>query len=317
MTESTWYAKVGCLTADIAGLAQGHHRASRNRSLLSLLEQDRDAAGLRRKRIQRRPKHGFLSVPHAERSELPDDIEFFERPSRVLSAPDRGDRLGQISDEVHLVPRAIPGLRHRHGELAARRLDADGNGIEGLADGREDAALVGSHEAAAPIDYHLRSKRGGQPESLDVAALTLGRRRDGKLIAPSNAVPVVDVEGEGDYIRGLRQLSQQGVGWWARAAALRGKEFHHRRPARAARLRLELRAQAGANADTYQGHDGHTFRQACHGVIPHGSGFFECFPVHHRKSRGPSDAPMAVGISIPSRYHTPINGAASSGQCRE
>jgi hypothetical protein len=40
-------------------------------------------------------------------------------------------------------------------------------------------------------------------------------------------------------------------------------------------------------------------------------------PDYQRISRGPSIAPMAVGINIPSRYQTPINGAVSSGQCKE
>jgi len=38
--------------------------------------------------------------------------------------------------------------------------------------------------------------------------------------------------------------------------------------------------------------------------------------IHQRNSRGPSHAPIAVGINIPSRYHVAMNGVASSGQCR-
>jgi hypothetical protein len=38
--------------------------------------------------------------------------------------------------------------------------------------------------------------------------------------------------------------------------------------------------------------------------------------TYHRNIRGPSHAPIAVGINIPSRYQLAMNGVASSGQCR-
>src|SRR6266404_3653528 len=161
MTESTLYSRVARLSADIAGLAQGDRRASRNRSLLSSLQQDGHVRRVSRERIQRRSKHALLSVPDAERAELPDDIEFPERPSRVLSAPDRSDCLRQVSGEVHIVPRAILALRYRHRELSTDNFDADRDSIEGLGDGSQDAALIGSRKATASIDHHLRRKCGG------------------------------------------------------------------------------------------------------------------------------------------------------------
>ena len=44
--------------------------------------------------------------------------------------------------------------------------------------------------------------------------------------------------------------------------------------------------------------------------------FFICLG-YQRSSRGPRQAPRPVGISIPTRYQTPRNGAASSGQYNE
>ena len=38
--------------------------------------------------------------------------------------------------------------------------------------------------------------------------------------------------------------------------------------------------------------------------------------TYQRNSRGPSHAPIAAGIDIPSRYQFAMNGVASSGQCR-
>lgn len=36
---------------------------------------------------------------------------------------------------------------------------------------------------------------------------------------------------------------------------------------------------------------------------------------HQRSNRDPATAPTAAGISMPSRYQTPMNGASISGQC--
>lgn len=37
--------------------------------------------------------------------------------------------------------------------------------------------------------------------------------------------------------------------------------------------------------------------------------------VHQRSTMGPSNAPAAVGMSMPATYQTPTNGASISGQC--
>src|SRR5882757_9673312 len=47
------------------------------------------------------------------------------------------------------------------------------------------------------------------------------------------------------------------------------------------------------------------------------SGIRNCRVHYQRSSRGPSVAPMADGINMPRRYQIPINGAVSSGQCKE
>ncbi|SAL75156.1 hypothetical protein AWB66_05142 [Caballeronia telluris] len=38
---------------------------------------------------------------------------------------------------------------------------------------------------------------------------------------------------------------------------------------------------------------------------------------HHLNKRGPSNAPITVGTSMPSTYQTPQKGIAISGQCRQ
>src|SRR5258708_2931022 len=52
----------------------------------------------------------------------------------------------------------------------------------------------------------------------------------------------------------------------------------------------------------------------CHGSITPVTAAFDW--AHQPSSRGPSHTPIAVGISIPSRYQVATNGAASSGQCK-
>src|ERR1700722_6456503 len=93
-------------------LPQEGHRASNNWSLLISLEQDSNTSGVSGERIHRRAKHTLLSVPDAERAELSDDIEFSERPPGVLSSPNVGGRLGQVSGEVDVVATLIRPFRH-------------------------------------------------------------------------------------------------------------------------------------------------------------------------------------------------------------
>ena len=83
--------------------------------------------------------------------------------------------------------------------------------------------------------------------------LPLGKGGVGIGVLPADVVPIVDVEGEGDDFRPLRQLAQEGVGRRARAAALGGEELDDDR-------RLVLRAADGGEAgnersDQQQGDD--------------------------------------------------------------
>jgi hypothetical protein len=105
------------------GLPQERRRASNNRSLLISLEQDSNTSGISGERIHRRSKHTLSSIPNAERAELPDDIEFSERPSGVLSALHVGIRLRQVGDEVDVVSLAILPFRHADGEHSSSHFD--------------------------------------------------------------------------------------------------------------------------------------------------------------------------------------------------
>src|ERR1700733_15968104 len=106
---------------------QEGHRASNNWSLLISLEQDSNTSGVSGERIHRRAKHTLLSVPDTERAELSDDIEFSERPPGVLSSPNVGSRLRQVSDEGDGAARLIRPFRQCDGELPASHLAAGQN----------------------------------------------------------------------------------------------------------------------------------------------------------------------------------------------
>jgi hypothetical protein len=159
------------------GLLQEGRHASNNRSLLNSLQQDSDTSGVSREGIHRRAKHTLLSVPDTERAELSDDIKFSERPPRVLSSPNAGSRLRQISDEADVVALLIRPFRHGDGELPASHVDDDRNRGAGLGHCRQDPRLIRTYETATPIDDHLRRKWRRQAQRLNVAALTLARHR--------------------------------------------------------------------------------------------------------------------------------------------
>src|SRR6202035_3483000 len=153
-------------TNEAERLPQEGRRASNNRSLLSSLQQDSNTSGVSGERIHRRAKHTLLSVPDTERAELPDDIKLSERPPGVLSSPNVGSRLRQVSDEVDVVALLIRPFRHGDGELPASHFDDDRNRIEGLGHCRQDPRLIRSYETATPIDNHLRRKCRRQAQRL-------------------------------------------------------------------------------------------------------------------------------------------------------
>jgi hypothetical protein len=116
-------------------------------------------SGIRRDRIERNAKNGFLPVPRPECAKLPDNVELRQRPSGVLPAPDSRLRLRQVSRQVDDVSAARLPVWDSHRELAMRDLELDWNCVPRLEHRRENSALVRAHDAASPIDDRLRKAR--------------------------------------------------------------------------------------------------------------------------------------------------------------
>jgi len=77
------------------------------------------------------------------------------------------------------------------------------------------------------LDDHLRGVDVAHAELGSVGALALGVIGAGEAVLPADVIPVIDVDRQRQQVVALGQLTEEGVGRWARRAALRGIELDH------------------------------------------------------------------------------------------
>src|SRR5258707_11116536 len=90
--------------------------------------------------------------------------------------------------------------------------------------------LFRSHRLLAPRTDHLACTVDDELRRIDlpteqpgISALPLGRLRRGEWILPAEAVPIGDMETEGDDVATLCQLAEQRIGGRAGGASLRSE----------------------------------------------------------------------------------------------
>jgi adenylate cyclase len=244
------------------GVASGRNRSPEDRSGAVGLQQGgaQRALGHDRRFGQRQPH--LAPMPDPGGDDLAHHVGVGDGATGVLPAADLDDDLGNQGDDpdrrllAHFAswcggdvdPHfAIPAGQRNGNDRGriARTLPRHG--------GKHRIAVRAEHLVAA-VNHRLRRVDLAVAAARGVIALALGAVRRAQRVAPSEVVPVVDVERQGDDALPLTEFGQQGIGRRRGRAALTGKQLNHDRPP----LRLRAgRAQhgcgCGAGAEQREG----------------------------------------------------------------
>ncbi len=186
--------------------------------------------------LSRRDGCGSLdgrSGPGAERHHGSDDVALLQRAARILASRDGGG-VARVEADEHQLAAARPAAgdeahaarhaqqRHRHRRTRARRRRDRGS----------DRRAVAADHVGRAIDDQLWRIDRVEMQAGGVAALTLGRRRQGEPIRPAQRVPVGDMKRQREHARRPPgEFGEQRLRRRTRRAPLRGEQFRHHRAA--------------------------------------------------------------------------------------
>ena len=87
----------------------------------------------------------------------------------------------------------------------------------------------GAHNVGLTLHDKLGRVHTAPPAHGGIAALSLGMGRVAKGVFPTDIIPVIHVQRQGDNVLPIGQFGEHFIGGGTRGTALRGKEFDHHR----------------------------------------------------------------------------------------